>query len=183
MKPTDLRCEQLPSPLGIETACPRFSWISSPTRKRKAKGSSPIGSDVLRERPNDERDAIWDSGKVMSSQMAQIAYAARLSNRRAATSGSFAPGTRSANPAKRPPSSRPAFGAAAWGAKWIARTTDISVEEAPMLRRTFTLSAKPKRARVYICGLGYYELSINGKKVGDHHLDPGPTRSIAARPT
>ena len=51
-----------------------------------------------------------------------------------------------------------------------------------MLRRTFTLSAKPKRARVYISGLGYYELSINGKKVGDHHLDPGTTVTIAARP-
>ena len=64
----------------------------------------------------------------------------------------------------------------AWGAKWITRTADVSVQEAPMLRRTFTLSAKPKRARVYISGLGYYELSINGKKVGDHHLDPGTTR-------
>ena len=26
-----------------------------------------------------------------------------------------------------------------------------------------------------MCGLGYYELSINGRKVGDHVLDPGFT--------
>src|SRR6202044_82897 len=31
-------------------------------------------------------------------------------------------------------------------------------------------------ATVYICGLGYYELYINGKKVGDHVLDPVWTR-------
>ena len=31
------------------------------------------------------------------------------------------------------------------------------------------------RARFYISGLGYYELRVNGKKVGDHVLDPGWT--------
>ena len=45
-----------------------------------------------------------------------------------------------------------------------------------MLRRAFTLDGKIKQARAYICGLGYYELHINGRKVGDHLLDPGYTR-------
>ena len=31
------------------------------------------------------------------------------------------------------------------------------------------------RATAYVCGLGYHELSINGRKVGDHKLDPGFT--------
>ncbi len=31
-------------------------------------------------------------------------------------------------------------------------------------------------ARVFISGLGYHELYINGKKVGDHVLDPAFTR-------
>jgi len=177
VKPTDLRCEQLPSPLGIDTACPRFSWIFESDTNAKDEKQIAYRIRVFREQPNDERDAIWDSGKVLSSQMAQIAYDGpplesmtryvwrlrtwdALGESRDATA-TFETGL---------------FDPTAWGAKWIARTTDVSAREAPMLRRSFTLSAKPKRARVYICGLGYYELSINGKKIGDHHLDPGPTR-------
>ncbi|MDP6380793.1 MAG: family 78 glycoside hydrolase catalytic domain, partial [Phycisphaerae bacterium] len=38
------------------------------------------------------------------------------------------------------------------------------------------LAKRVKKARVYICGLGYYELYVNGKKVGDHVLDPAFTR-------
>lgn len=35
---------------------------------------------------------------------------------------------------------------------------------------------KPVReARLYIAGIGYYEASVNGKRVGDHVLDPGWT--------
>ena len=46
---------------------------------------------------------------------------------------------------------------------------------ARMLRREFNVAADVKRATAYICGLGYYELSLNGQKVGDHVLDPGYT--------
>jgi len=63
-----------------------------------------------------------------------------------------------------------------WQGQWIARTTDIDSLPAPLLRRAFTLDGKIKQARAYICGLGYYELRLNGKKIGDHLLDPGYTR-------
>ena len=41
---------------------------------------------------------------------------------------------------------------------------------APQFRKTFVLSKPVARARVYVCGLGYYELHLNGRKVGDHVL-------------
>src|SRR5271157_4357441 len=46
------------------------------------------------------------------------------------------------------------------------------------LRKEFTLerpTAEVARAIVRVSGLGYYELSLNGGKVGDHMLDPGAT--------
>ena len=49
------------------------------------------------------------------------------------------------------------------------------IGRSPMLRKEFTLEKKIKRARAYISGLGWYELLINGKKVGDHVLDPATT--------
>jgi len=59
-----------------------------------------------------------------------------------------------------------------WQGMWIGADTSIS---APLLRKEFIVNKKIKWARVYISGLGYYELYINGKKVGDHVLDPGTT--------
>jgi len=46
------------------------------------------------------------------------------------------------------------------------------VEGNPQLRREFTLDKPVERARVYVSGLGYHELALNGDKVGDHVLDP-----------
>lgn len=43
----------------------------------------------------------------------------------------------------------------------------------PIFRKFFVLEDTPvSSARVAICGLGQFELSINGVKVGDHFLDP-----------
>jgi len=59
-----------------------------------------------------------------------------------------------------------------WSAKWI--TPDWESEEChPIMKKSFTLSEKPLRARVYATGVGLYELYINGAKVGDEVLQPG----------
>ena len=46
---------------------------------------------------------------------------------------------------------------------------------AVMLRKEFENHGKLVRATAYLCGLGYSELMINGRKIGDHVLDPGFT--------
>lgn len=43
----------------------------------------------------------------------------------------------------------------------------------PLFRHAFQVADKKIRyASATICGLGYHELSLNGRKVGDHELDP-----------
>ena len=44
-----------------------------------------------------------------------------------------------------------------------------------LLRKEVSLSAEPKRARVYVTGLGFYELRINGSRVGDGAMVPAKT--------
>jgi alpha-L-rhamnosidase len=44
-----------------------------------------------------------------------------------------------------------------------------------MVRRTFTLDKKVATARAYVYGLGFYEMRLNGKKVGDRVLAPAAT--------
>ncbi len=43
------------------------------------------------------------------------------------------------------------------------------------VRNEYVLRGPVSRARAYVCGLGYYELRINGKKTGDRVLDPAQT--------
>ena len=53
-------------------------------------------------------------------------------------------------------------------AQWITNGADRPF----YARKKFTLSEKIRRAEVTVCGLGQFNLYINGKKVGDYVLDP-----------
>ena len=46
----------------------------------------------------------------------------------------------------------------------------------PLFRKEFTVGKPLKKATAFICGLGHFEMSLNGKKTGDHFLDPGWTK-------
>lgn len=50
-----------------------------------------------------------------------------------------------------------------------------TVSRVPMLRREFNLAGNVKRATLYVTARGFYEVHINGKKVGDELLAPGFT--------
>ncbi len=79
---------------------------------------------------------------------------------------------------------RPASADEAWTAQWIREDKAPYADEeaffgddpAPLLRKEFdTPGKKVKSATLRVTGLGYYELYLNGKRVGDHELDPGLT--------
>ena len=63
---------------------------------------------------------------------------------------------------------------AEWKAVWL-KQHEAAGTSAPMFRREFIAENIPKRARLFISGLGYYEAYLNGKRVGDHILDPAWT--------
>jgi alpha-L-rhamnosidase len=134
----------------------------------------------------DEGD-LWDSGKVESDQSLHIAYAGKpLTSRmqcfwkvRVWTPSLLNPDPRTLTPSSW---SAPAYWTmgllepGAWSAKWIGAPTDAMVEPAPMFRKAFSVDRNIKSATLFISGLGYYEASLNGGKVGDHVLDPKFTR-------
>lgn len=61
-----------------------------------------------------------------------------------------------------------------WQGNWITPLISDSFQksELPLIRKTFSIQEKPKSARIYICGLGLYELYINGKKASDELFTP-----------
>lgn len=65
------------------------------------------------------------------------------------------------------------FGAAKWiGAMPKGKDDDSLSHRSIILRKDFKIKKKIKRAFVNVCGLGFYELSINGHKVDDAEFAP-----------
>ena len=175
MKPTELRCEYAVDPLGIDARPPRLSW-QTPAEPRGYRQSAyrivVAGSKAGLEAGG---EPTWDSGKVASERSVNVPYAGRAlasrerccwrvrtwdrEDRASAWSepGWFEMGVLEAED---------------WHGTWIAAEQGIS---APLLRTEFTLAAAAARARVYLSGLGYYELRVNGAKVGRQVLDPAST--------
>ena len=58
-----------------------------------------------------------------------------------------------------------------WQAKWI--TPDFDSSYHPIMLSNFSVEKQVANARIYICGLGVYEFSINGEKAGSEYLSPG----------
>lgn len=64
---------------------------------------------------------------------------------------------------------------------WIANRGEAMISweaptlPAPLFRKTFELKESPQRAALRICGLGFFELYLNGKRVGDQVLAPSLT--------
>jgi alpha-L-rhamnosidase len=56
------------------------------------------------------------------------------------------------------------------GASWIASANADG--PLPMFRKSFQVDRVPDRADIAICGLGQFELHVNGEKVGDDVMEP-----------
>jgi len=179
MRVDRLRCEYLENPLGIDIAQPRLSWILNSSERGQKQTAYQIlaasSADILKKDQGD----LWDSGKVASDQTTFVVYGGQPLASRQACFWKVRSWDKDGKPSAWSQPARWEMGllkTSDWQAQWIARTTNIDELPAPMFRRELSLDGKIKRARVYICGLGYYELHINGQIVGDQLLDPGYTR-------
>lgn len=62
-----------------------------------------------------------------------------------------------------------------WKGQWIGAGSRYKSNWAMQYRREFLVCGQVVQAKIYVCGLGFYELTLNGQKVGDHVLDPAIT--------
>jgi len=172
---TELRCEYADNPIGVDTTQPRFSWILQSTQRNQMQSSYQVLVATAPGKLNKNIGDKWDSGKVVSESSVNIPYQGKN-----LTSGEkcFWKVCCWDKQGKMSDYSKPAvfemglLNKSDWQGKWISTAKDIS---SPLLRKEFTISKKIKKARVYISGLGWSELYINGKKIGDHVLDPATT--------
>ncbi|MBQ8836367.1 MAG: family 78 glycoside hydrolase catalytic domain [Clostridia bacterium] len=71
-----------------------------------------------------------------------------------------------------------AYGSSPWGTKVVMpETIKVNVGAgAPMLRKTFDVTKEVENAKLYISGLGLYELYVNGELPDDTVLNPAHTQ-------
>ncbi|HZL77256.1 MAG TPA: glycoside hydrolase family 78 protein [Candidatus Limnocylindrales bacterium] len=168
-----LGCEHRENPLGVDVSQPRLSWILESSQRADRQMAYQIlaasGKALLKQDQGD----LWDSGKVASDETIQIPYAGkplkssrqvfwkvRMWDANDKVSAWSSPATWTMG----------LLADADWQAKWITAPTNVS---SVLFRREFTVKRGLRRAIVHVCGLGQYELSLNGNKVGDDLLAPG----------
>jgi alpha-L-rhamnosidase len=166
MKVVYLRTNHISNPLGFELSNPRFSWITEDTKSKfQAKAQVEIALDEAFE------NIIFDSGKKEDIDSLSYVPDIRVSPRtryfwRVTVWGDA--GDSATSEAAWFETAKIDEG---WQAKWI--TPDMNKEIHPLIRKSFDISMEINCARAYLCGLGLYELEINGRRVSDEYFAPG----------
>ena len=173
----ELTCNHFTNPMGI-LANPVFSWqlVSDENGQNQTAYQLIVSSSL--EKINQNLGDVWNSQIVNSSNSLNIKYKGKIfqsskkyfwkvriwdkSRKKSiwSTPAHFITGLLNTQDFK---------------GKWITSTSTNKEQSMPLYRKSFILSEKPKNSVIHISGLGYYELYVNGKKVGDHVLDPGQT--------
>ena len=198
IKITNLTCEYQESPLSVETVCPRFSWKLESDGRNMYQTARHI---IIAESPSDlksGKNPVWDSGMVNSDDSQLVEYGGaelkpgktyywkvrvQVSDNKISDwskIGQFTIGLLSES---------------CWNnAKWIGleeikpkqrivpgihgggpANLDKGLNKLPVFRKEFKIEKPVKRALAYVSGLGQFEMRLNGKKTGDHFMDPAWT--------
>ena len=199
IQPVQLACEY-DTDVVIDIQNPRLSWIND--NVRNTQGAAQTAYQIRVAEGNDNFSApVWDSGKVLSDESAFIVYdGAPLQSR---TDYFWQVKVWDEN-GKASAWSKPAswhvgiLSDDEWKGKWIGAPWQgnesydtetgkypgqycvvdyfpIVDNPAPLLRKSFNVNKKVKAARFYGTGLGYFELYVNGQRIGDEYFAPNQT--------
>lgn len=167
MKATNLKCENLTNPIGIDVQNPRLSWTC-------VGGIKQTAYRIVAE---SNGKTVWDSGKVLTDSMSANYPLSLVSRQRIhwnvtlwdendkeeeSVSAYFEMGLLSASD---------------FTAKWISGNYTVNKKKrypVDCFKKTFP-AADVESARLYITACGLYEAKLNGKKVGAFCLAPGHT--------
>ena len=185
LTPTQLRCEYLVNPAGIDEPHPRLSWAveSGERGQRQTAYQLLVASDntLLQKDQGD----LWDTGKVTSDQTTGILYGGKTL---ASQQHCFWKLKIWDKDGKASAWSEPATWAMAllqagdWKAQYVSfrDTTPVHRIAQPLFlpparqyRKEFAASKAIRRATIYSTALGIYELHLNGERVGDAYFAPG----------
>jgi len=164
-----LKTNRLKNPLGfaIDTR-PRLSWIvESDSAKRQAAARVEVSADT------DFSNIVYDSGKRDDIDSISFPLDIELKPRTRYFWRVTVWGDDGSEAVSEPAWFETSKMNEPWKAKWI--TPDFDPSFHPVIFHDFIVEKNVTSARAYVCGLGLYEMTINGEKTGDEYLSPGLT--------
>lgn len=178
VKVVNTQCEYQESPIGIDTQQPRFTWALDSDIENTYQVAYRLEIASKPELLMKHKADIWDSGERKGHLSSRTVYQGKKElaahkiyywqvTVRDLNNNCFTSDIQTFETAKMKPSD--------WKAKWITDSHDKEFEPAPLFRKEFRVPSNIVSARAYVSGTGYYEMFINGKRVGENFLDPGYT--------
>ncbi|RZK40407.1 MAG: alpha-L-rhamnosidase [Pedobacter sp.] len=196
LKVIELTCQYQHNPKGVETQNPYFNWKLSSTQNEVLQTGYQI---LVAEKISDLQNntgKVWDSKKIDTDQSLQVRYsgAKLLSGNTYYWKVKVWDNKGNSAWSQIYNWQMGLLSEADWkGSRWIAfeKLADSNVNILPtdgkkdkfntnnilpLFRKDFKVSKPIKKATLYIAGLGHFEASLNGQKIGDHFLDAGWTK-------
>ncbi|MCU0390945.1 MAG: glycoside hydrolase family 78 protein [Thermoflexibacter sp.] len=167
---TNLLCENLVNPIGLDVKQPRFTWTLVSSQRNVMQTAYEI--KVMK-----GKNTVWSSGKVNSDQSVLVEYqgAPLESNQKYLWQVRVWDNQGNTSAWTTPAFWHTAFfNQSDWKAKWIKAgfEEDTTNRPSPYFRRNFNLKKPIQSAMAYITAQGLYEAFLNGKRVGDYYLTP-----------
>ena len=173
LTPTELRCEYVRNPVGVDVMHPRLFWKLQSSMRNQHQTAYQILVASSAEGLGKDKGDLWDSKKVVFDETVQIPYSGfplkssqqvfwkvRVWDK----DGDVSPWSQGAS------WTMGILDEEDWQSHWIGAGMD---SQTLLLRREFDVKPGLKRAIAYVCGLGQYEMYINGNKAGEDILSPG----------
>jgi alpha-L-rhamnosidase len=166
----------------VDVQAPRFAWVVNDTARAQAQTAYQIIVAADEAAITADQGPLWDSGKVASAQQYGVAYAGPALTK--TTKYWWKVRTWNKEDQASPWSAATTFVTGFFqptdwdrGAQWIRhpQSTSAATDAPPMFRKSFTVDKPVKQAFLYVTGLGQFVASLNGKKVGNHEIDPAWT--------
>ncbi|GAB3025999.1 glycoside hydrolase family 78 protein [Niabella terrae] len=169
-----LKCDYALNPLGIDSHRPQFSWEATASQRGIRQTAYQILVADAPEKLTITAARIWNSGKVITSQSSGISYdGVSLESRKKYYWKVLSWYGNDPTPVQSAPAhfEMGLLEQSDWSGDWVGFPFGW-IGKVLYFRRVFSVAKPIDRARAYVAGIGYNELEINGKKVGDHVLDP-----------
>src|SRR5690554_1758932 len=172
---SDLKCENLVQPLGIDKATPRFSWKinSNSTGSIQKAFHILVASEasLLKENSAD----LWNSGKVQESNSIHVSYKGKNLKSGSTAWWSVRVWDQEGKVSAWSEPARFSIGLLNeddWEASYITFNTENGYRECPQFYSTFEADELESDYYLHVNSLGYHEVYVNGKKTGTGVLAP-----------
>ena len=177
----DLRCEKLTNPLGIDRTTPMLGWKVKSASQADVQTHYRILVATSIDKLNENNGDLWDSGKIRSAEQIAINYQGKTLK-----SGDMVywkVKTWTQKEGELPWSDAATFSIGLlnttdWQGQFISfNPMGVRNVQSPIFWKRFNINETNKKYLLHVNSLGYHEVHLNGKKIGDAVLQPAVSQT------